>query len=120
MNLTLKQKMLLIVLVVGVGLTTISGFILFELNNVFNQANYGNANTVGSILILADTREEFNRTRTLVELHASENDQQKLLNIEKEIKKSRYALSDLLTKYETNGCIGVSCVSDDKDQRYLN
>ena len=51
--------MLLIVLVVGVGLTTISGFILFELNNVFNQANYGNANTVGSILILADTREEF-------------------------------------------------------------
>ena len=120
MNLTLKQKMLLIVLVVGIGLTTISGFVLFELNNVFNQANYGNANTVGSILILADTREEFNRTRTLVELHASENDQQKLLNIEKEIKKSRYALSDLLTKYETNGCIGVSCVSDDKDQRYLN
>ena len=120
MHLTLKQKMLFIVLVVGIGLASVSSFILFELDKVFNKANYGNSNSVGSIIILTNARKAFNQTQLLVSSYISNSDPQKLIDIKKNIEKNRNIITTNLTSYETNGCLAATCISDEKDQNYLN
>src|SRR5450830_1431327 len=87
MHLTLKQKMLFIVLVVGIGLASVSSFILFELDKVFNKANYGNSNSVGSIIILTNARKAFNQTQLLVSSYISNSYPQKLIDIKKKHRK---------------------------------
>ena len=120
MNLTLKQKMLLTVLVVGIGISCLASFLLIELNTVFNQASYGNANTVGSIINLTNARGAFNKARIQLGLHLVSYDPLKLLEIENEIKKNRDEVTSDLKKFETDGCLGTTCISNEKDQNYLN
>ena len=120
MNLTLKQRMMLVVLVVATGIAGLAGFLLFELNKVFEQASYANANTVGSIVHLVNAKSGYNKVRIQIGLHIANTDPQKMIEVDKEIIKGRNEVSNSLKKFETDGCLNVSCVSDEKDQNYLN
>ena len=120
MTLTLKQKMLLIILAVALGISGLTSFLLFEIDKVFQQASYANANSIGSVVNLVSARGGFNKVRIELGLHIANTDPQKMTSIEEEIIKGRNEVVSSFKKYETDGCLNVSCISNEKDQNYIN
>jgi len=120
MNLTLKQRMMLIVLVTGIGIAGLASFLLIQLDKVFEQSSYANENSVGSVVNLMNIRGGFNKVRIELGLHIANTDPQKTPLIEQEIINGRNEVINSIKKFETDGCLGATCVSDEKDQDYLN
>ncbi|MFZ6862946.1 response regulator [Undibacterium sp. Ji67W] len=120
MNLTLKQRMMLIILVVGIGVAGLTSFLLIQLDKVFEQSSYANENSVGSVVNLTNIRGGFNKIRIELGLHIANTDPQKTPLIEQEINNGRNEIISSIKKFETDGCLGTTCVSDEKDRDYLN
>jgi len=122
MKLTVAQKMglLIVTTLVGIiGLTVLSGVLI---SRVFNGANFANVNTEPSIVILDKVRADFLTAR--LELNRqlefkALNDRANAQDSWHRYEEARKSLVADLGHYENDGCLGISCFSDDKDRDYL-
>ena len=120
MNLTIKQKMIFLAVSALLGISVLTGLAQYQMNKVYESANYAAVNTVPTIVLLDHLRKNYLRTRLDITKHVLYTDDKKMAEIEETMKGNRDAVMDDIKKYETNGCMGVSCISDDKDKELLN
>ncbi len=109
---TVTKKMLLLVLSAVLGILMLSGISLYQMNKVYDSANFANVNTVPSLTTLGELRAGFNRVRINLMRHILNVDANRMSEIEKDIAANRLAVFDAIKKYE-------STIADDKDRGYL-
>jgi methyl-accepting chemotaxis protein len=119
MKLTVAKKMALLVVAALFGILLSNGIALYQTSKVFESANYGNVNSVPTLTLLNDLRRQYLRTRLDVILHVVNTDVAAMADIDASIKERRKAMSDNLKKYVTDGCLGSSCISDDKEKEMI-
>ena len=110
---TVAKKMLLLVLSAVLGIVMLSGISLYQMNKVYDSANFANVNTVPSLTTLGELRAGFNRVRINMNRHILNVDASRMNEIEKEITSSRQAVFDALKKYESEN------IADAQDRTYL-
>ncbi|HEX8986565.1 MAG TPA: methyl-accepting chemotaxis protein [Rhodocyclaceae bacterium] len=116
---TVTKKMALLVLSALLGILMLSGVALYQMGRVYDAANYGNVNTVPSMLLLGDLRANLNRIRIATYRHVLNTDAARMAALDKELSELRQKASAQFGKYVTDGCRGASCVADDKDRAYI-
>ena len=116
---TVVQRMMLLVGVAIFGLVLLAGLGYTQIDRVFAAANYGNVNSVPSLILIDDIRKNILRTRLGSNRHILNTDEAKMAEIEATLKANIQGAKEAMRKYESNGCQGVSCISDDKDRQLL-
>jgi signal transduction histidine kinase/CheY-like chemotaxis protein len=123
MRLTVAQRtgLLIVTALVGIGLMTALSAVL--ISRVFTGANFANANTQPSIVILHRIGASFRTARIEVEQQvecAALQDKKLLPQAAKQYQTARAALTAEFNHYEKDGCQGISCFADDRDRDYLD
>jgi methyl-accepting chemotaxis protein len=119
MKLTVTQKMVLLGGSALLGIVLLAGLGQQQMNKVFDAANYGNVKSVPGLMMLDDATRSFSQIRVRVYRHVLNADAAKVAAIEKSIKEAQVATEVALKKYEVDGCLGASCISDGKDRQML-
>jgi methyl-accepting chemotaxis protein len=112
MKMTIGRKMLLLSLSTMLGILLLAGAGLFQMDKVYEAANYGNINSVPSILVVAKINDSYNSVVQFTYQHILNTDTVKMAGIEEEIKKANDAVGKGFKDYEP-------LVSDDKDKQML-
>jgi methyl-accepting chemotaxis protein len=112
MEMSIAQRMNALIIVVVIGLLSLTGLAYYELNRVFDEANYANENSIPSVRNLNDASDEFQKLNGLIWQHMAQSDNAKMVAIETEVAKTHQALTNALKEYE-------SMVSDAKDKALL-
>jgi methyl-accepting chemotaxis protein len=117
---TLARRLYLLICTAALGLVGLAALGYYQIENVYTSANYGNVNTVPSLKILDDLRNDFLLTRSNLRSHILSVDNAKKAEIEAVLKSNRDGVAAALKQYlAPDGCLGEACVSDDKDKGYL-
>ena len=116
MKLTVAKKMALLVAAALIGILMLAGVGQYQMDKVYEAANFGNVNTAPSLILLDDIRRNYLRTRLQLTSHILNPDEKAMAELDVSVKKYRKALADDLKKYVTDGCLGSACVSDDKEK----
>ena len=109
---TISKKMILLVLSALFGILLLSGLGYQQMNKVFTAANYGNINSVPSIVALNKLRSAINVEIQLVYSHILTTDDVSMAEIETRIKSSRSDIQQALEEYS-------KLLSDEKDGQLL-
>ena len=109
---SIAQRMNALIIVVVIGLLSLTGLAYYELNRVFDEANYANENSIPSVRTLSVASDEFQKLNGLIWQHMAQSDNAKMVAIETEVAKTHQALTDALKEYESK-------VSDAKDKALL-
>ncbi len=112
MKLTVTQKMASLAGSALLGIALLAGLGQQQMNKVFEAANYGNENTVPSLMLLDDAVRSFSQIRVRVYRHVLNNDGAKTAAIDKSIKDAQDQTEKAFKDYE-------SLASDDKDRQML-
>ncbi|MBV8659190.1 MAG: methyl-accepting chemotaxis protein [Burkholderiales bacterium] len=110
MNIAVRLLILIASAMVGVIGVTVVGE--YQINQVYESANYCNVNSVPSILVLDDAFENFARLQNLVTQHILSADDSQKGAFEQQIATVRPAIEAAFKKYEP-------LVSDDHDKQML-
>jgi methyl-accepting chemotaxis protein len=113
MKLTVAKKMILLAASALLGIALLAGIGMQQMNNVYEAANYGNVNSVPSIMTLAQTNDAFSSVRLGVYRHVMNTDERAMQDIEKELAQSKADFDKGLSDY-------AKLVSEDKDQAMLD
>ncbi len=116
---TVAQRLYLLIFSAALGLIGLSGLAYVQIGKVYEAANYGNVNTVPSLMVLNNVMKSFGQLRVRVYRHVLNSDAAKMAEIEVVIKEASEATLDAFKKYEMGGCGNASCISDDKDRQLL-
>ena len=119
MKLTVAKKMALLVFAALLGIILSNGIGQYQMEKVYDAANYGNVNSAPSLIMLDDIRRQYLRTRLETNRHLLITDDKIMAEVETVIKGHRKAMVDDLKKYVTDGCLGAACVSDDKEKEMV-
>jgi methyl-accepting chemotaxis protein len=106
---TVGKKMLLLVLSALFGILCLSAASIYQTAKVYDQANYGNINTVPSLIALDNTMRAFSQIRVQVYRHMQNTDPAKMAEIDQLINDAKKHVDASLKAYEP-------LVSDDKDR----
>lgn len=109
---TISRQLMAMLTLSVVGFFVIFGISLTKMDQVFEKANYGNVNSVPSILTLDDATQEAYTIRLSVLLHMLQTEDKEMEKVEKTIAKAKADLEANFKKYET-------LISDDKDSELL-
>ena len=112
MKLTVAIKMGLLAIAALLGIVLLAGLSQYQMNQVYESANYSTVNTVPSLVVLDKLRDSFLRMRNRVSQHVLNTDNAKLAEIDKTIDDSRRLVDEQLKKY-------AGLLSDDKDKGLL-
>ena len=112
MKLTVAKKMGLLAGIALLGIAILTGLNQSLVGKVFEAANYNSVNTVPSLLVLSDVRQEIARYRLRVDRHVMNTDAAKMAALEKSVKEAADNTEKLFKKYE-------GLISDDKDRALL-
>ena len=112
MKLTVARKMALLAGAALIGIAILTGLNQSLVGKVFEAANYNSVNTVPSLLVLSDVRQEIARYRLRVDRHVMNTDPAKMADLEKSIKEALDKTESLFKQYEP-------LISDDKDRALL-
>ena len=102
------------------GIVLLAGFSGRQIEQVFESTNYGNSNTVPSLLLLNDIRGRFGDLRATVYSHVLSLTPGDKRDAEQNIAAMVEKFETALKSYDTNGCDGASCLSDDKEKAMLD
>lgn len=109
---TIYKQLLVLVSVAIIGLIGILGLAVVKLDTVFEETNYGNVNSIPSILALNEAINNIATMRVVAyKYHVEENSEQMDKN-EERLLKAEADLENAFKKYE-------KLVSDDKDKAML-
>ena len=116
---TVAQRLYLLIFSAALGLIGLSGLAYYQIDKVYEAANYGNINTVPSLTVLNNALKSFSQMRVRVYRHVLNSDASKMAEIDSIIKEASDQTLDAFKKYEMGGCENVSCISDTKDKQLL-
>ena len=100
MKLTVARKMALLAGAALIGIAILTGLNHSLVGKVFEDANYNSVNTVPSLLILGDVRQEIARLRLRVDRHVMNTDDAKMAELDKSIQEAIDKTEELFKKYE--------------------
>ncbi|WP_179526470.1 methyl-accepting chemotaxis protein [Ectopseudomonas composti] len=109
---TISKKMILLVLSALFGILLLSGLGYQQMNQVFTAANYGNINSVPSIVALNKLRSAINVEIQLVYSHILSTDDSAMAEIDTRIKSNRGDIQQAVEEYS-------KLLSDEKDGQLL-
>jgi methyl-accepting chemotaxis protein len=119
MNLTVVKKMMLLASSALMGIVLLVGLGQQQMNKVFETTNFANTNVVPSILVLDEVRGQFGNVRALVLQHVIADTEADMRDFEQKVSAAQDKLDDKLKSYDSNACLGVSCLTDDKEKAML-
>ena len=109
---TVIKKMLLLVLSALLGILVLAGTGQYEIDQVFQAANYGNDNTVPSLKALGDVNDSRSDYVVSIYRHVLSTSPEAMTTVEQDIAAAKERIGQSLDKYET-------LVSDDRDRALL-
>ncbi|MRW93890.1 methyl-accepting chemotaxis protein [Duganella sp. FT80W] len=112
MKLSVAQKMGALAGAALAGIVLLAGLSHYQMEQVYDAANYSTVNTVPSLVTLDRLRDSFQRYRIRVSQHVLNTDPKKLTEIDASINDMRKLVDANLSKYE-------GLLSDDKDKALL-
>lgn len=119
MKLTVAKKMTLLTVIALFGVSLLTGLAAYQMRQIYDGANFGNVNSVPSIVLLDDMRRNYLRTREGINRHILNTDLAKKDKLEEIVSEHRRGVLAGIRKYETNGCRGGTCAADSRDLNYL-
>ena len=120
MKLTVGRKMALLAGSALLGIVLLTGLGQVQMNKVFEATNYANINTVPSYQKLVEVNEQFSDVRSYTLFHVIIHDAEGIKANELKINGAYTKLVAAITSYETNGCAGISCISDEKEKKLFD
>nr|WP_278440850.1 methyl-accepting chemotaxis protein [Pseudomonas oryzihabitans] len=109
---TVIKKMLLLVLSALLGILVLAGSGQYEIDKVFQAANYGNDNTVPSLKALGDVNDSRSDYVVSIYRHVLSTSPEAMTTVEQDIAAAKERIGQSLAKYE-------ALVSDDQDRGLL-
>lgn len=109
---TVAKRMYLLMGSAVFGLLLVGGVALFQMERVYDAANYGNINSVPSLLVLNRLNQSFSDFRLNIYQHIVETDATKMAGIEAEARTRLEAFEKAARDYEP-------LLSDEKDRQLL-
>ncbi|MDI1276166.1 MCP four helix bundle domain-containing protein, partial [Methylobacter sp.] len=109
---TVIQKMLLMVVSALVGIGGLAGVGQYQMQGVYDKANFANINVIPSIILLDEATASLANMRAMVYQHILQKDQAKRSELEQKMGANRKKVDEALTKYEP-------LLADDKDKVML-
>jgi len=109
---TVKQRLLVLVGIAALGLIIVSTIGIVQMRRVYNAANYGNANSVPSLLALEEAFRPMAAARPIVWQFLISKDNEERIRLESRLSELRNETDAALSKYE-------KLVSDDADRDLL-
>ena len=110
---TIAKRLYALILSVVLGLATLAGFSIYEMDRVYTAASYATLNTVPSLLTLNQAFVPFTQMRTAVWQHMASKDAARRAALEAGIREARAAVGQALDKYEKEN------LSDEQDKALL-
>jgi len=109
---TVSKKMALLILSAVVGIVLLSGLGMYQTQRVYTAANYGNANTVPSLLAIDEVVSALAGLRAQVWQHVTLTDAAHIASAEERMAATRQKMDTAMSRYE-------ALVSDDQDKALL-
>ena len=109
---TVVKKMLLLVLSALLGILLLAGVGQYEIDQVFDAANYGNDNTVPSLKALGEINDSRSDYVTAIYRHVLSTDAQGMTEVEQDLAAAKQRVEQSLSKYE-------GLLSDNRDRELL-
>lgn len=97
---TIKKKMILLVSSAIIGMFILGGLGQYQILEVYDKANYGNENSIPSILAIDEGYIAVSNLRALLWQHVTQSEQKTMDEIEEKISINRKKVDDALLKYE--------------------
>ncbi len=116
---TIVRKMIFLITSAILGLVALAWLGQNKMSEVYDKTNYANTNVLPSFILLDDASVSLGRLRVRIYRHVLNNDPSKVAAIEVKIKEAQDAVAAALKKFEIDGCMGKSCIVDDKDRQLL-
>jgi methyl-accepting chemotaxis protein len=104
--------MSLLVLSALFGIALLAGVSIYQMDRVYQSANYGNANTVPSLVVINRALAEFNLLRVRTYRHILNTDAAKLADLERLLNEARSGVDKALRDYE-------ALLADERDKKML-
>ena len=113
-NIKISGKLYALILLAILVMVGTAGIGQYQMGRVFESANYATVNTVPSFNALNKAFVSFQKLRIALLDHVLENEDEKLVALDREIQEQRQTISKVLAYYQDK------LISDPDDQRYLN
>src|SRR5471032_2447417 len=119
MRLTVARRMALVTAaaLLGVALMTVAS--RYMTDKVYGKANFANLNAVPSMVVLGELRRNYVLARVVLYQHLLANEEAEKLRLEGLLEGYKDGLKSSFLHYETDGCLGISCIADSRDKDYL-
>jgi methyl-accepting chemotaxis protein len=111
-DLKVSMKLLIVALISSLGLIGLGGFSYYQMKEVFIAADYGNTNSVPSVLVLAGLLNHSTRYYSLALRHVINTDESAMGEIEERVRQSLSDARKDISSFEKH-------ISDDTDRRML-
>ncbi|MCO7552560.1 methyl-accepting chemotaxis protein [Metapseudomonas otitidis] len=110
---TISKKMILLVMSALLGILLLSGVSYQQMNQVYTVANFGNVNSVPSIVSLNKLRNAVNTQIQLIYSHILSTDAKAMADIDTAIKSNRNDIQAAIEDY-------AKLITDGQDQQFLD
>ncbi|MBB3121014.1 ATP-binding protein [Pseudoduganella violacea] len=117
---SVASKMALLTATALLGLALLTALGRYEMEQVYEGANFGNVNAVPSLIALDTLRRNFLLLGTNLQRQLNSSDDVARAEAEKQVANYRQGVATAITKYETDGCLGSDCFADAKDKTFLS
>ncbi|MFZ6862423.1 methyl-accepting chemotaxis protein [Undibacterium sp. Ji67W] len=111
---TIAKRLYLLIALVGFMTSLLMGISIYQINYVYNAANYTNINTIPSVLALDDLLRELLDTRKLYWQYLATQDPEQKKAVQKMILDDRIKITETLNRYEKED------ISDNQDKIMLD
>jgi len=112
MKLTVAMKLASMAGAALLGIVLLAGVSQYQMNAVYEAANFSTVNTVPSLVVLDKFRDAYLRMRNRISQHVLNTDPAKIAEIDASLIDSRKIIEEQMKKYEP-------LISDDKDKGLL-
>ncbi|AXX90407.1 chemotaxis protein [Arcobacter suis] len=96
-NISVKKQLTILISIAILGFISIVGFSVVQTNKIYDAANFGNVNSVPSIVLMTHIEESVSTIRILSLNHILETDEKRMQSIEENLKKN---LTDIEKEFE--------------------
>src|SRR5258706_15013377 len=110
---TIAQRLYVLIFAAVVGLASLAGFGMVQMDRIYTATNFANINTVPSLLTLDEAFSGFAQVRLRVWQSMAQTDAVKKAALERQMEVAHASLVTALNKYEQKN------IADDKDRDLL-
>jgi len=116
---TVASKMAALTATALLGLVLVTVIGRYQMEKVYDGANFGNVNAAPSLVVLDEMRRSFLQLDIQLSRQVFGGSGSVSPEMEKLLKAEHQAVSDAITKYDSDGCLGSNCYADGVDKSYL-